>query len=184
MTPGLARAIRRLGDVLYNKYSPVDDPEGIVSTSNTLKLHRVRISMTLSSISRVFISNPSATRAQKYALLSPKLCKYSHSLPKDPTSWFSYWLPSSRASPHASSRLPQATVQDVVLLMLRKFYTYVEALTAFSLGGRPVLLRLSSLALNYGHRRRSQYRWAQYSHCLGYRVFYRARPTIKCATVD
>jgi hypothetical protein len=39
VTLGLARAIRRLGDVLYNKYMDlVDDPEGIVNTLNRLKL--------------------------------------------------------------------------------------------------------------------------------------------------
>ena len=49
--------------------------------------------------------------------------------------------------------------QDVVLLILRIFYTYVEALTAFSPGGRPVSLRLSSLALNFCNRKKKFFCW-------------------------
>ena len=156
--------------------------ELVVNTSNTLKLHRVQISMTLSSISRVFISNPSATRTQKYALLSPKLCKYSHSLPKDPTSWFSYWLPLHRLMHHPVYLELQA--QDVVLLKLQKFYTYVEALTA---GGRPVSLRLSSLALNFWNRKKKFFCWLPRAltiyNASGTESSI-ARPTIKRATVD
>ena len=136
MTPGLARAIRRLGDVLYNKYSLVDDSEGIVNTSNTLKLHRVRISMTLSSISRVFISNPSAIRAQKYdpncAIIHIHFQKIQH------LDFLTDYLRLVHRLMHHPVLELQA--QDVVLLMLRIFYTYVEALTAFSPGGRPVSL--------------------------------------------
>ena len=98
--------------------------------------------MTLSSIYRVFISNPSATRAQKYTLLSPKLCKYSHFQKIQHLDFLTDYLRLVHRLMHHPVYL-KLQAQDVVLLILRIFYTYVEALTAFSPGGRPVSLRLS-----------------------------------------
>jgi hypothetical protein len=99
--------------------------------------------MTLSSTSRVFISNPSAIRAQQlYALLSPKLCNHSDPQKTQHLDFLTGYLRLVRHLVHHLVHL-ELKGQDVMLLRLRNFYT------AFSPGGRPVSLRLSSLALNF-----------------------------------